>query len=381
MDSLTQIVLGAAVGELVLGRKVGNKAILWGAIAGTIPDLDVLNRYFLDDLRANELHRGITHSVLFSLAMAPLLGHWLKRNAASLLSVFTALVMAVFIFSADSVAAKLVLSAVTVGIIALLLWKVKGTDGASAKEWSWLFWWALVTHPLLDCHTTWGTQLFWPFPIKVAYNNIFVVDPSYTVPFLICVAIAMFYKRSDPRRARINGIGLLISSAYMVLTFVFKYNAHTHIAESLERQGVQYSTLSTRPTPFNSILWTTNVNCGDHYALGYHSLLDTKPEVDLVEIPKNHQLLGPWADHEKVHRLAHLSDDNYVIQLRRDTLLFCDLRFGQFGAPAADKPFVYSYKLIPEGSDLRVELIPPERPTGAEFQRVMSELWERMKGE
>ncbi len=81
MDSLTQIVLGAAVGELILGKKVGNKAILWGAIAGTIPDLDVLNRYFFDDLRANELHRGITHSILFSLVMAPLLGHWIKRHA------------------------------------------------------------------------------------------------------------------------------------------------------------------------------------------------------------------------------------------------------------------------------------------------------------
>jgi len=42
MDSLTQIVLGAAVGEAVLGKKVGNKAMLYGAIAGTIPDLDVV---------------------------------------------------------------------------------------------------------------------------------------------------------------------------------------------------------------------------------------------------------------------------------------------------------------------------------------------------
>ena len=42
MDSLSQLVLGAAVGEAVLGRKLGNKAILWGAIGGTIPDLDVL---------------------------------------------------------------------------------------------------------------------------------------------------------------------------------------------------------------------------------------------------------------------------------------------------------------------------------------------------
>ena len=41
MDSITQIVLGAACGEAILGKKIGNRALLFGAIGGTIPDLDV----------------------------------------------------------------------------------------------------------------------------------------------------------------------------------------------------------------------------------------------------------------------------------------------------------------------------------------------------
>jgi len=45
MDSLTQIVLGAACGEIALGKKIGNKALLFGAIGGTIPDLDVILGY------------------------------------------------------------------------------------------------------------------------------------------------------------------------------------------------------------------------------------------------------------------------------------------------------------------------------------------------
>ncbi len=65
MDSLTQIVLGASVGEVVLGKKVGNKAMLYGAIAGTIPDLDVIARNFTDTITANEMHRGFTHSFYF----------------------------------------------------------------------------------------------------------------------------------------------------------------------------------------------------------------------------------------------------------------------------------------------------------------------------
>ena len=47
MDSLTQIVLGAACGEIVLGKKIGNRALLFGAIGGTIPDLDVFIGRFL----------------------------------------------------------------------------------------------------------------------------------------------------------------------------------------------------------------------------------------------------------------------------------------------------------------------------------------------
>ena len=40
MDSLSQIVLGAAVGEVVLGKRLGNRAMVWGAVAGTLPDMD-----------------------------------------------------------------------------------------------------------------------------------------------------------------------------------------------------------------------------------------------------------------------------------------------------------------------------------------------------
>ena len=67
MDSLSQIVLGAAVGEVVLGRRIGNRAMVWGAVAGTIPDMDVLGQYFLSELDNLAFHRGISHSLLFTV--------------------------------------------------------------------------------------------------------------------------------------------------------------------------------------------------------------------------------------------------------------------------------------------------------------------------
>lgn len=381
MDSLTQIVLGAAVGEVVLGRKVGNKAILWGAIAGTIPDLDVLARSLFDPLRANELHRGFTHSILFSAAMAPVLAIWLKRHAASLLAVFTLLVALTFVQGAENAVVRGILLVVTAGIIALIFRRERLADDGTRKEWSWLFWWSLVTHPLLDCHTTWGTQLFWPLPWKLSWNNIFVVDPLYTVPFMICVGTVLFIRRDNARRRWVNWLGIGISSAYMLFTIVCKRIAVGAIASSLDRQHIPYVDFTTRPTPFNSILWSVSVDAGDHYLLGYHSLLDTKPEVDFVRVDKGLQHLGPWADHDKVRRLQVLSDHDFVVRSRSDTIVFNDLRFGQMGEPSPDKPFVFAYLLVPTNGDLRVELIPPGPPRGEDLGTLLSELWDRVKGE
>jgi membrane-bound metal-dependent hydrolase YbcI (DUF457 family) len=74
MDSLSQIVLGAAVGEAVLGRRIGNRAMIWGAVAGTIPDMDVLGKYFLSELDNLAFHRGISHSLLFCVLGALAIG-------------------------------------------------------------------------------------------------------------------------------------------------------------------------------------------------------------------------------------------------------------------------------------------------------------------
>ena len=71
MDSITQAVLGAAVGEATLGRRVGHKAPLWGALLGTLPDLDVLYP-FADPVSAFTWHRGPSHSIFVLAALTPL---------------------------------------------------------------------------------------------------------------------------------------------------------------------------------------------------------------------------------------------------------------------------------------------------------------------
>ena len=207
MDSLTQILLGAAVGEAVLGKKLGNKAMLWGAIAGTIPDLDVYIKLFTDPITATELHRGISHSLFFSIIMAPLLAWFVSKSQKITLGVITALVFgfmvsySAFVQKTENIWVLITMASVGLGLLAAVYF-VKYKSTATFKQWSWLFFWTLVTHPLLDAHTTWGTQFFWPFDYRLAYKNIFVADPLYTVPFLIFVILAMCYKRTNPKRRK-----------------------------------------------------------------------------------------------------------------------------------------------------------------------------------
>jgi len=70
MDSITQAALGAAMGEAVVGRKMRNRAILWGAWAGPIPDFDSTSRLFLEhEVYRSPYHSGLTHSLFLTLLM------------------------------------------------------------------------------------------------------------------------------------------------------------------------------------------------------------------------------------------------------------------------------------------------------------------------
>lgn len=334
MDSLTQIVLGAAVGEAVLGRKVGNKAILWGAIAGTIPDLDVLINLFTDKLTANEMHRGFSHSIIFCILFAPLFG-WLVSK----------------------------------------LYKKKE---ATWQDWSKLMFWGLFTHPILDAFTTWGTQLFWPLANKISFKNIFVVDPLYTVPFLICVIITMCYKRTNPKRKKINLLGIYISSAYMLITLLLKWYTFGVFKNSLNTQNIAYAEIQTKPTPLNSVLWNANIATDDSYLIGSYSLFDKDKEILFTEHKKNYHLLDPFKNDPVIDRLKKLTQGWYTVQKSDGKLYFNDLRFGLMSVNDSSEEFVFRYELTPtkNGNIAAIQADASPKKAGP----MLKELWNRICG-
>lgn len=335
MDSLTQVVLGAAVGEVALGKKVGNKAMLWGAIAGTIPDLDVIGRLFLDDITAQEVHRGFTHSLLFSLVMAPLFG-WLLAK----------------------------------------LYRKKGE--ASWGDWSKLMFWSFVTHPLLDCHTTWGTQFFWPFDLRIAYNNINVVDPIYTVPFLLLVFAAMFFKRTSPIRKTLVVWGLILSSSYMLVTVAAKFYTKSIFEKSLAVQGYDYQRFSNKPTIGNSILWTANVESEDSMYIGYYSLMDSDRNIRFTGHPKHHERIEGIKNEDQIARLLKLTKDWYVVQMEGKKLVICDMRFGEMTEGSG--AFVFSNYVEKYDNQHVIVRKEPEFDSST-MRQFLSMLWARIRGD
>ncbi|MCD8453149.1 metal-dependent hydrolase [Tenacibaculum finnmarkense genomovar ulcerans] len=331
MDSLTQIILGAAVGEVVLGKKIGNRAMFYGAIAGTIPDLDVLASLFTDKVTALYLHRGFTHSIVFSVVFAPIFAWIVTRYEKH----------------------------------------------KNIKDWAWLFFLGFITHPILDAHTTWGTQLFWPFDIRLAFKTIFVIDPLYTVPFLVFLIFAMTQKRISEKRRFYNKMGLIISSSYLVLTFLLKWLAFHQFEKALENQNIEYLQIDTRPSALNTILWSANVQTEDAFLLANYSFFDTKP-ITFTKHLKNHHLLGNLAKNESVKRMIFISEGWFTINKKNEELYFNDLRFGLLSMHPNAENFVFKYKITVDNSG---EVIFTEQPKdNRDGKKLLTELWTRLKG-
>ncbi len=337
MDSLSQIVLGAAVGEAILGKKIGRQAALWGAIAGTIPDLDVFASKFLPYIDALAFHRGFTHSMIFallcSILLSPIANFFYKKK-------FNTIFM----------------------------------------DWFLLFFWGLFTHALLDCHTTWGTQLFWPSEFRLSLSAIFVVDPLYTLPFLTLLVVALFYNKDSRIRRRLNYTGLTISCLYLLSALGLKNSVHHKFEANLKDNNIAYSQIEIRPTPFNTLLWTANIETEKSFLIGHYSILDSIIQPKYTSYPKKHYLLNKYTENEELQKILKIMKGNFIVQHKGKDLLLSDLRFGKMYFGEDNSPFVFNTLL--EISNNKIQAIKEANPT-REKERInnsLSLLWNRIKG-
>ena len=295
MDSLTQIALGASVGEAVIGRKAGKKGLMWGALCGVFPDLDVFIP-FDEAVKNLTYHRGFSHSFLFLTIMTP---------------VFVAIILKLHPETADM-----------------------------KKRWISVVYLAFITHVLLDCFTVYGTQIFWPLPTPpVMGASIYIVDPLYTVPLLIGVIAALIASGNRSRAHIINTAGLVVSSLYLAWTMGAKLYV-TDIAKSaLDRQQIGYTRVLCQPGPLNSVLWRVLVMDENGYYEGYHSFLDDSKDIVFTKHPVDYHLLDGLREHWPVKRLEWFTHGFYSVEEDMGDIVMTDLRMG------LDPTYVFQFKI------------------------------------
>lgn len=303
MDSLTHIVLGACAGELLLGKKLGKSAMLWGAIAQSFPDIDFLAGTWMapaDNLLA---HRGFTHSLLFIALLTPLL--------------------------------------------AMLAERWHRPHNINLKKWLVFFASGLLLHIFIDAFNVYGTGWFEPFShYRVTFNTLYVADIFFSVaPGIAFIALLLLKSKTKKRRTWAT-IGLAIPALYLVLGTTNKLNIDNEVKTIAAEQHITYKKYFTTPMPLNNFLWYAVLENDSGYNIGYRSVFDRKTTIDFHFFPRNQQLLDSIKDHEDLQHLLRFSQGFYTAEYWHDTLVFNDLRFGQMiGWDNPYARFVFHYFL------------------------------------
>lgn len=321
-----------------MGRRTAVwKAALWGAVAGTLPDLDVLIDHG-DAISNMVLHRAETHAPLWlTLASLPL----------------------------------------AAGIARL------------HREWSqWRRWWlamwlALVTHPLLDAMTVYGTQVALPFSsYPYGVGSVFIIDPLYTASLLVGTVWALA-ARGNTRGLRANALGLVLSTAYLVWGVLAQQHVERIARASLAAQGIATERVLVTPTPFNSLLWRVVAMSGDRFHEGFYSLLDSAPRVAFDSFDSGASLAADARHIDGVQRIAAFSKGYYKLQQDGQRLSVTDLRMGQ--EPTYTFSFVVAERRDSSIPALTTPFVALKRPIQVgmriDVDRGLPWLWRRALGE
>jgi inner membrane protein len=326
VDSVTQAALGAAIGGAIAPPGQRRKALLAGAALGTLPDLDVLIDY--GDAVANfTYHRGFSHSLFVLPPLAVVL--WL----------------------------------------ALRRWWAPVREAPS--RWLAIIGLALVTHPLLDAHTAYGTQLFWPLAVEpTMWATLFIIDPLFTVPLLIGILFAAF-RPARPWSGRAIRACVLLSTLYLGWSWIAQSIVSRHTEEALSARDLQGAPVFIVPTPFNTLLWRIVVLTEQGYLEGFDSLLSKGDTPDFTAYRSDRDLLEAADNVWAVSRLRWFSRDFVKASIDDDRLLITDLRMGQ-------EPLYVFTHVVAAGGNPHWESIPTELISPTIDERVLLDAWKRM---
>lgn len=335
MDSITHIALGACIGEAFFEKGFGKKAMIWGALAQSIPDIDFLATFWMNTSENLLAHRGFTHSIIFSIIIIP--------------------------------------------VFALIAERIHRPHNISYKKWFLFFAAAVLPHIFIDGFNNYGVGWLEPFSHqRFSFNTIYVADPFFSIWPGIALLMLVILNAYHPKRKFWWKFGLFLPIFYLVYCSYNKYVINHTVKEIFVKQNLSHQRYFTTPTPLNNWLWFVVTGNDSGYYVGFRSVFDSKPTMDFQYFPRNDSLLKPLKDHEDLHRLIRFSQQFYTIEKWNDTLVFNDLRFGQIvGWQNPKEQFVFHYFL--QHPDDNTMVIQRGRFAGWDFNAAVN-LLKRIKG-
>ena len=309
MDSLTHLALGACMGEAFAGKTLGKKAMLWGAAAQSIPDIDFISSFWMDTSSGLLAHRGFTHSFLFCALIIPL--------------------------------------------FALLADRLHRPHNMRLGHWILFFTAAVFIHIFIDAFNNYGVGWLEPFSHRrISFNAIYVADPFFSVwPAIACAAL-LYLKRYAPKRKIWWQTGLVLPALYLMYCMFNKAKIDADVKGILQKQQISYTNYFTTPAPLQNWLWYVVAGNDSGYHVGFRSLFDSKKDISFAYFPRNDSLLDPVHNTEELQKLVRFSQGFYTAEKWNDTLVFNDLRFGQIlGWQNSRGRFVFHYFLQHPGDN------------------------------
>jgi inner membrane protein len=329
MDSLSQLVLGAACGVAVMGRRTAVwKAALWGGVCGTIPDLDAFID-FGDAVRNMTYHRAESHGLFYLTLLAPPMA-WLAS-------------------------------------------KVHG-QAALFKRWCVALWLALFTHPLLDWFTIYGTQLLQPFSEHpFGLGSMFIIDPLYTLPLLLGLVLALSLRQFAGLRW--NALALGFSCMYLAWSALAQAQVERIVRAQLAGQGQGDAVFFATPAPLNTIVWRIVVMRGNAYSEGFYSFLDGDRKIQFDDFLHQPGLINELKDNWAVQRMAWFTQGFYSLREVKGQAVLTDLRMGQ------EPAYVFRFALAQREGNGWKTTMPLALGDRGDPGKLLPWLWSRINGQ
>ena len=294
------------MGEAFAGNTVGKKAMIWGILAQSVPDIDFLAAFWLDTPSNLLAHRGFTHSILFSGLMTMLLAFLAER------------------------------------------WH--RPHNISLAKWIAFFGAVILGHIFLDAFNNYGVGWFEPFShYRISFNILYVADPFFSIIPGVAFVMLLWFKKNNTKRKLLWRFGLGASLLYLSYCVINKVTINRDVKRMLAKQQIPYTRFLTTPAPLQNWLWYIVAGNDSGYHVGYRTVFEHSDKLALEFVPCNDSLLQPVKDTKEVAQLIRFSQHFYTVEKKKDTLIFNDLRFGQIiGWQNPKEQFVFYYFLQPE---------------------------------